>query len=87
MHRDGLGQRRWPSPHRIALEPPKVASMATIGSLKRRVHFFVLDLSDSDVLFAKAYPAYTTEALPRTQSYLPFGESACVCRKDIVDDK
>ena len=35
---------------------------AVIGGLKRKVHYFVLDLPHSDATFAKAYPAETTEA-------------------------
>ena len=35
---------------------------AVIGGLKRKVHYFVLDLPHSDAMFAKAYPAETTEA-------------------------
>ena len=33
--------------------------------MKRKVHYFVLDLPHSDATFAKAYPAETTEALLR----------------------
>ena len=35
---------------------------AVIGGVKRKVHFFVLDLPHSDAMFARAYPAETTEA-------------------------
>ena len=35
---------------------------AVIDGLKRKVHYFVLDLPRSDAMFAKAYPAETTEA-------------------------
>ena len=35
---------------------------AVIGGLKRKAHYFVLDLPRSDAMFAKAYPAETTEA-------------------------
>ena len=35
---------------------------AIIDGLKRKVHYFVLDLPHSDATFAKAYPAETTEA-------------------------
>ena len=35
---------------------------AVIGGLKQKVHYFVLDLPHSDAMFAKAYPAETTEA-------------------------
>ncbi len=35
---------------------------AVIGGMKRKVHYFVLDLPHSDAMFAKAYPAETTEA-------------------------
>ena len=35
---------------------------AVIGGLKRKVHFFVLDLPHSDAMFVRAYPAETTEA-------------------------
>ena len=35
---------------------------AVIGGVKRKVHYFVLDLPHSDATFAKAYPAETTEA-------------------------
>ena len=35
---------------------------AVIGGVKRKVHYFVLDLPHSDAMFAKAYPAETTEA-------------------------
>ena len=32
-----------------------------IGGVKQKVHYFVLDLPHSDAMFAKAYPAETTE--------------------------
>ena len=35
---------------------------AIIDGMKRKVHYFVLDLPHSDATFAKAYPAETTEA-------------------------
>ncbi len=35
---------------------------AIIGSLKRKAHFFVLDLPHSDAMFVRAYPTETTEA-------------------------
>ena len=35
---------------------------AVIGGVKRKVHFFVLDLPHSDAMFVRAYPAETTEA-------------------------
>ena len=35
---------------------------AVIGGVKQKVHYFVLDLPHSDAMFAKAYPAETTEA-------------------------
>ncbi len=35
---------------------------AVIAGVKRKVHFFVLDLPHSDGIFVKAYPAETTEA-------------------------
>ena len=33
-----------------------------IGGVKRKIHFFVLDLPHSDAMFVRAYPAETTEA-------------------------
>ena len=35
---------------------------AVIGGVKRKIHFFVLDLPHSDAMFVRAYPAETTEA-------------------------
>ena len=35
---------------------------AVIGGVKRKVHFFVLDLPHSDAMYVRAYPAETTEA-------------------------
>ena len=35
---------------------------AVMGGVKRKIHYFVLDLPHSDATFAKAYPAETTEA-------------------------
>ena len=35
---------------------------AVIAGVKRKVHFFVLDLPHSDAMFVRAYPAETTEA-------------------------
>ena len=37
-------------------------ALAVIGGVKRKVHFFVLDLPHSDAMFVRAYPAETTEA-------------------------
>lgn len=37
-------------------------ALARIGSELRKIHFFVLDLPQSDAGFVKAYPAETTEA-------------------------
>ena len=35
---------------------------AVMDGVKRKIHYFVLDLPHSDAMFAKAYPAETTEA-------------------------
>lgn len=35
---------------------------AVVGGVKRKVHFFVLDLPHSDAMLVRAYPAETTEA-------------------------
>ena len=35
---------------------------AVIGGVERKIHYFVLDLLQSDGCFVKAYPAETTEA-------------------------
>ena len=37
-------------------------AVAAIGGVERKVHYFVLDLPQSDGCFVKAYPAETTEA-------------------------
>jgi transposase len=37
-------------------------ALAIIGGAKRKIHFFCLDLPQSDACFVKAYPAETTEA-------------------------
>ena len=37
-------------------------ALAVIGGVKRKIHFFVLDLPHSDAMFVRAYPAETTEA-------------------------
>ena len=37
-------------------------ALAVIGGVKRKIHFFVLDLPHSDTMFVRAYPAETTEA-------------------------
>ena len=40
-------------------------ALAVIGGVKRKIHFFVLDLPHSDAMFVRAYPAETTEARAR----------------------
>ncbi|MGH6951450.1 MAG: IS21 family transposase, partial [Vitreimonas sp.] len=37
-------------------------AVAIIGGVRRKIHFFCLDLPHSDACFVKAYPAETTEA-------------------------
>ena len=37
-------------------------ALAVIGGVKRKIHYFVLDLPHSDAMFVRAYPAETTEA-------------------------
>ena len=37
-------------------------ALAVIGGVKRKVHFFVLDLPHSDAMFVRVYPAEATEA-------------------------
>ena len=37
-------------------------ALAVIGGVKRKIHFFVLDLPHSDAMFVRAYPTGTTEA-------------------------
>ena len=37
-------------------------AVAEIGGVRQKVHFFCLDLPQSDACFVKAYPRETTEA-------------------------
>lgn len=37
-------------------------AVATIGGVRRKIHFFCMDLPHSDACFVKAYPRETTEA-------------------------
>jgi len=37
-------------------------AVGVIGGIRRKIHFFCLDLPQSDACFVKAYPAETTEA-------------------------
>lgn len=37
-------------------------AVGVIGGIRRKIHFFCLDLPQSDAPFVKAYPAETTEA-------------------------
>lgn len=37
-------------------------AVATIGAVRRKIHFFCMDLPHSDACFVKAYPRETTEA-------------------------
>ena len=37
-------------------------ALAVIGGIRQKIHFFCLDLPQSDACFVKAYPRETTEA-------------------------
>ena len=37
-------------------------ALAVIGGVRQKIHFFCLDLPQSDACFVKAYPRETTEA-------------------------
>jgi transposase len=37
-------------------------AVAVIGGVWQKIHFFCMDVPQSDALFVKAYPAETTEA-------------------------
>ena len=59
-------------------------AVALIGGVRQKVHFFCLDLPQSDASFVKAYPKETTERLCLSSSAL--GGPWCVAPGDGVEN-
>ena len=64
-------------------------AVAVIGGVRQKIHFFCMDLPQSDAPFVKAYPAETTEAFldGHVSAFAFFGGVPLSILYDNTDDR